>query len=57
MHKDKLGFVFAREGDIVHCKGDNFEYYKLGAISKFTQTGKIPSLRVIKVTIKKLQEV
>ena len=57
MHKDKLGFVFAREGDIVHCKGDNFEYYKLGTISKFTQTGRVPSLRVIKVIIKKLQEV
>lgn len=57
MHKDNLGFVFAREGDIVYCKGDNFEYCKLGTISKFTQTGKILSLRVIKTIIKKLQEV
>lgn len=57
MHKDMSGFVFAREGDIVRCKGDNFEYCKLGTISKFTQTGKIPSLRIIKTIIKKLQEV
>ena len=56
MHKDKSGFVFTKEGDIVHCKGDTFEYCKLGTISKFTQTGKIPSLRVIKTIIKKLQE-
>lgn len=57
MHKDKSGFVFTKEGDIVHCKGDNFEYAKVGELSMFKQTGKIPSLRVIKTVIKKLKEV
>lgn len=49
-------FVFEKKDDCAYCKGDNFEYCKLGALSKFVQTGKIPSLKIIKTIIKKLQE-
>ena len=49
-------FLFEKEGDAVYCKGGNFEYCRLGTLSKFIQTGKIPSLRAVKTIIKKLQE-
>ena len=57
MHKYKVDFTFEKQGDAAYCKGDGFEYAKVGGLSMFKQTGKIPSLRVIKTIIKKLKEV
>ena len=57
MHKCKVDFTFEKQGDAIYCKGCGFEYAKVGELSMFKQTGKIPSLRVIKTVIKKLQEV
>ena len=57
MHKYKVDFTFEKQVESVYCKGDGFEYAKVGGLSMFKQTGKIPSLRVIKTIIKKLKEV
>lgn len=57
MHKYKVVFTFEKQGKVAYCKGDGFEYAKVGELSMFKQTGKIPSLRVIKTIIKKLKEV
>lgn len=54
MHSKDSTFVFEKQGDIVYCKGTNFEYAKVGETSKFTQTGKIPSIRIVKKLIKML---
>ena len=57
MHKYNVVFTFEKQGEVAYCKGDGFEYAKVGELSMFKQTGKIPSLRVIKTIIKKLKEV
>ena len=57
MHKYNVVFTFEKQGEVAYCKGDGFEYAKVGGLSMFKQTGKIPSLRVIKTIIKKLKEV
>lgn len=48
-------FVFEKVGDDVYCEGKNFRYEKVGNISRFEQFGKLPSIRLIKTIIKKLQ--
>ena len=48
-------FKFEKVDDVVYCEGDNFKYSKIGDISCFEQFGKLPSLRIIKTIIKKLQ--
>lgn len=44
-------------GDIVVASGDNWKYTRVGASASFTQSGKVPSLRVIKTMIKLLDKV
>ena len=38
--------------DICVASGVNWKYEQIGTLSKFTQAGKVPSLRVIKSAIK-----
>ena len=38
--------------DLVIAKGNNWKFKKCGNITKFTQYGKVPSLRVVKTLIK-----
>lgn len=52
----KVDFTFEKQGDIVYCKGFNFEYQKIGDTSLFKQYGKVPSLRIIKTIIKELEK-
>ena len=47
---------FEKVGEVVRAFGENWEYYRLGDKVKFLQTGKVPSLRVIKTLIKKLNK-
>jgi len=48
-------FEFERIGDVVSCKGDGFEYQRIGELTSFKQSKKLPSLRVIKSLIKHLE--
>jgi hypothetical protein len=45
---------FEKVYDVVHASGENWQYERVGCAVKFVQTGKLPSLRVIKTLIKKL---
>jgi len=49
-------FTYERDGDIVHAHGEGWEYQQVGNLTKFTQSGKVPSLRVIKMLIKELNK-
>lgn len=48
---------YVRKGDIVVASGYNWKYEQVGDVVAFTQSGKVPSLRVIKVMIKLLGKV
>ena len=39
-------------GNVCVASGPNWEYKQLGDLRHFTQTGKVPSLRVVKTLIK-----
>ena len=39
-------------GKLCVASGDNWEYKRVGVTSIFTQSGKIPSLRIVKTIIK-----
>ena len=39
-------------GDLCVASGENWSYERVGDLSVFTQTGKIPSLRIIKSILK-----
>ena len=43
---------FERQGDIISARGENWTYEQVGEVSMFTQLGKIPSLRAVKVFLK-----
>tara|TARA_R110000850_G_C9956282_1_gene464036 strand:- start:1664 stop:1852 length:189 start_codon:yes stop_codon:yes gene_type:complete len=47
-------FNYNRIEDVVSASGENWEYKQVGVLTEFTQTGKIPSLRVIKTLVKLL---
>ena len=40
------------QGDVCVASGKNWRYEQVGDLKAFTQTGKVPSLRVIKTIIK-----
>ena len=40
------------QGDLCVASGENWRYEQCGDLKKFTQTGKVPSLRIIKQAIK-----
>ncbi len=44
------------KGDICVASGKGWTYEQIGCIKVFTQTGKVPSLRVIKTIIKLLNK-
>lgn len=48
-------FEFKRMGDVVTCKGDGFEYKRVGELISFIQRKKLPSLRIVKQLIKHLE--
>ena len=49
--------TYDRVEGIVHAYGNNWEYKQVGTISSFTQSGKLPSLRVIKTLLRLLNKV
>lgn len=49
-------YNYNRVGDVVSAQGENWDYKQVGVLTEFTQTGKIPSLRVIKTLIKLLNK-
>ena len=49
-------FVFKKIGDVVLCSGDNFVYRRIGERSRLETRGKIPSLRILKSAIKKIEK-
>lgn len=46
---------FEMKGDLCVASGDNWKYEQVGDLKVFSQTGKVPSLRVIKSAIKLLR--
>lgn len=47
---------FDRVGDIVTASGEGWSYERVGDLTCFTQTKKLPSLRIVKVLLKKLEK-
>tara|TARA_R110000787_G_scaffold90783_3_gene191482 strand:- start:9560 stop:9748 length:189 start_codon:yes stop_codon:yes gene_type:complete len=49
-------FTYQRVDNVVHAHGKGWEYQQVGSLTKFTQSDKVPSLRVIKTLIKELNK-
>ena len=49
-------FTYERVDNVIHAHGKGWEYKQVGSLTKFTQSGKVPSLRVIKTLIKELNK-
>lgn len=47
-------FTLETVEDCTLAIGDGWRYESVGTVSKFTQTGKVPSLRVVRTLIKEL---
>lgn len=45
------------QGDLCVASGENWKYEQIGNQKVFTQTGKVPSLRVIKAAIKLINSI
>ena len=45
------------QGDICVASGKNWHYEQMGVLKVFTQTGKVPSLRVIRTMIKLIKSI
>jgi len=44
-------------GECCSASGENWHYEQVGHIKVFTQTGKVPSLRVIRTVIKEINKI
>lgn len=44
--------IAVRKGHVARVAGPGFDFFKAGDVSKFTQKGKIPSIRAAKVFCK-----
>lgn len=44
-------------GDVCTASGKNWHYEQVGNLKRFTQTGKVPSIRVIKKAIKLINSI
>jgi hypothetical protein len=52
--QNKDGISFERSGEAIVASGKGWTYEKIGTLSCFKQTGKVVSLRQVKVLIKDL---
>ena len=50
-------FDFKRVGEIFEATGDGWEYMGVGNTSEFIQHKKLPSIRTIKILVKKLKSI